>query len=491
MESSHDALGLRAPLSEGSCISPSLVRRRGTDSSIRDSRDPPEEEEREAEATAESEKPPFHLTEFREILQVLDDFREIRQLMELLRPRFHRQAAVAMGNQQGVKTKPWCRGLGFNHSRSKFQVPQKRRKARLPPNSSPFGAQASRVICTSVSRKRRTIRGPPALQPSRKSRTDSPNKKDLSFRSSPSIILESPPDSDTDLSECDNEKCSPDNLVNGRSSKDAARRAPPAKEIHPRGDGDDAETAGEVERGFLRTNEEMGDEAAAQRLMGKMEPLEGFIHQPRLRSDWMDEYGDSRDEADFILGRGAQQVALKDREAFPQDLRCRVDKRHLIEEFQVLGEALSQSLRQVLKMEAERGPPTPTEGITPKTNHSESTEKPLTPPLDFSSGGELFSESISPLLSPLLTSSPCPLSLTKVLEKSTSEGHKPPADSDGDISSSQHTRRQRRTLTVLEHGQKKVSQENLEHSEQDQTGENGDLLCSGSDADLGSSAHEL
>lgn len=500
MESIHNTLRLYIPLSERSCVSPPLSCCRATDSPFGASLKPPQElpEEEKEEGTTESEKPSFRLGDFREILQVLDDFCEIRQLAEVLQLHLHCQAVVDMGNGQGVQVKPRCHGFGFNHAtfpKSRFQVLRNRRAkgrvhtnhritVRPPPvplkTSSPFGVRESQIIYKSLSRKRKTTRGPPDLQPSWKARTDFPFKKDLSSRNGSSIILKcSLPDSDTDQSEYDKEKnSSSGNLENMRITKAEDRRGQTAKKIQPGSDEDWEKPAGEEKHSSLWMKEKKGNKAAVQRLMGKIEELEGIIHQVRLSSDWMDEGGDSRDEAPFIMNGDAQRDDLKCSKMFFQNTGYSDDERHL-QEFQVLGEALSRSLRQVLKMEAS----IETEKITLNPNHSRSTKRPLTFTHDLT-----FAGSISPTLAPLLTSSPCSLSPTERLEKSTFEGHKPSTNSDRESSLSQHTGHFERIPTVLEHGRGRASLENLELSEHHQTSrctsEIGDLLCSGKNAKL-------
>lgn len=506
MESIHNTLGLYISLNERSCASPPLSRCRGTDSpfstSLKSLLELPEDEEEEGQhqGTTESEKPSFHLADFREILQVLDDFCEIRQLAEVLRLHFHCQAVVDMGNQQAGKMKPCCHGFGFkpdSFPKSRFQVLKNRRAkervytnnritVRLPTvpskTSSPVGVCDSQIICRSLSTKTRTIRGPPELQPSWKSRTDFPFQKDLSSRSGSTIILDySLPDSDTDQSEYNNEKYSSSgNLENMRISEDNDRHASKARKTQPKRDG--AKTAGEEKRSCLGMKEEKGNKAAAHRLIGKMEKQEGVMQQVRLGSDWMDE--DGGDEAHFIMEGDAQEDNLKRRKMFFQNTGYSDDERHL-EEFQVLGEALSRSLRQVLKMEAakaDRSPSIETEKMT-LPDHSGSTKRPLTHSHDFTDA-----ESISLVLAPLLTSSPCSLGPNEKLEQSTSESLSPSTNSDRDSSLSQHTGHLERAPRVLEHGRERASQENLELREQDQTSrctsEIGDLLCSGNKAKL-------
>lgn len=479
MESIHNNLRLYIPLSERNCVSSPLSCCRGTDSafsaSLKPPRGPPEEE-------VEAEKPPFHLAGFREILQVLDDFCEIRLLAEALRLHFHCRAVVDMGHQQGVNVKPRCHGFGFDHDGLPKSTFLKNRRAkggvytnnripvRLPlvpsKTSYPSEVRDLQIICRSLFRKRRTIRGRPELQPSWKARTDFPFRTDLSSRNSSSIILESSlPESDTDQSEYDSEKCSSSgNLENVRITKDDNRNPPTAKNIQPGADGDWAKTASEEKLSSLWMKEEQEKKAAVQKLMGKIEELEGSVHKAGLSSDWMDEDGDGGDEAHFVMNGDAQRNNLKFRQMFFQNTGYSDDERHL-KEFQVLGEALSRSLRQVLKMEAakaDRDPSIETKEITLKPNHVGSTKGPLTLCHDVT-----FAESVSPLL----TSSP-----TEQLEKSTSEGHNPSANSGRDSSIFQPAGQPGR-------GPARASQENLELSDRVQssrcTSENGDLLGSG------------
>lgn len=446
MESSRGTLRLDIPLNEMSCGSRSLSRHRGTDPPFRAPLKPPgelpKEEEEKEEGLRESEKPSFHLTDFREILQVLDDFCEIRRLTELLPLHVHRRAEVEMGNQQGVNVKPCSPGFSFNHDRfqkSRFQVLQ-RAEGTVPANNR---------IARSLLMPSKTIRGPPELQPAWTARTDFPFKSDLSSKKGSSVILESSlSDSDTDLSEYDNENYSSSgNLENGSSTREGGRCPPADKKIQPGGDGDQANPQGE-EHTSLWTEEEMGNKAVAQRVMGKIEELEGIIRQVGLSPDWMVERDHGRDEADFILDGDYPRDKLECRKTFPKTTGRSDDEHHLIEEFQALGEALSQSLRQVLKMEAakaEREASFETQKMA-KPNHSRSTTR------------------IFPLLSPVLS------------------------NSDRDSSSSDHTGHQDSISIVLEHGHQRVSQENLELREQDQasrgTSEIGDLMCSGNNLDL-------
>lgn len=456
MESSHGTLRLYIPLSKMNCVSRFLSHRTGTDPPFRASRNLPPEQPLEEEGRTESKRPSFHLTDFREVLQVLDDFCEVRRLAELLRLHVHHHAVVEMENQQGVEVKPRCPGLGFNRDsfqKSGFHVPQKRRaEGRVSTNNRvaarfplvPSRTSSPQVICASVSR--RTIRGPPELHHARKARTRFPFKKDLSSRNGFIIVLESsPPESHADLSEYDNEKyASSGDLEKLRSAKDEGRRALVDRKIQPGGDGDQAKTEG-AKHTSLWTDEEMGNKTA---VMGKMEELEGIVRQVRLSSGWMDEGGRGRDEAHFVSNGDAQLDNVE-----CGNMGSSNDQHHLIEEFQALCEALSRSLHQVLKMEAAKAERESSMKITLTPNQSRSTKRPLADP----------HESVFPLLSPLLN------------------------NSDRDSSSSHHNGHHKHVPTVLERGGERVFQENLELGEQDQTSrrtsEIDDLLCSGNNAD--------
>ncbi|KAK1889446.1 Chorismate synthase [Dissostichus eleginoides] len=180
----------------------------------------------------------------------------------------------------------------------------------------------------------------------------------------------------------------------------------------------------------------MEKKAAERRVMGKIEEVEGIIRRVSLTSsDWIKEGSEEKD-GDLVE---------------MQNKGCSEEKPQLVEELRALGEALSQSLRQALKMEAAKTERPITEDK--KTSHDPnvfgSTKRPLTVPicsqsfsstvqhaspspclsvtLDESARRTLSSgsEGMSPLLSPLFTSRQIslPLSLADLHEQDFSERH--------------------------------------------------------------------
>ncbi|XP_023270650.1 formin-like isoform X2 [Seriola lalandi dorsalis] len=107
--------------------------------------------------------------------------------------------------------------------------------------------------------------------------------------------------------------------------------------------------------------EELGKRAAAQRVMGKIEEVEGIIRRVSLTSsDLIKEGSEGSDEPQFIpdgyVGEDRLQILQKRfRPEFSTDSLLEThnngDKPLLVEELRVLGEALSQSLHQALMME--------------------------------------------------------------------------------------------------------------------------------------------
>ncbi|KAJ4928976.1 hypothetical protein JOQ06_004598, partial [Pogonophryne albipinna] len=158
----------------------------------------------------------------------------------------------------------------------------------------------------------------------------SKNRKDLSVKEESAL-----PDSDTDLSEYDNDTfltyISPsrkqeDNFRNTQKAQQAVR------------DTDEIKKAGDTEKKSSQWRyEEMEKKAAERRVMGKIEEVEGIIRRVSLTSsDWIKEGSEEKD---------GDVVEM-------QNKGCSEEKPQLVEELRALGEALSQSLRQALKMEA-------------------------------------------------------------------------------------------------------------------------------------------
>lgn len=141
--------------------------------------------------------------------------------------------------------------------------------------------------------------------------------------------------------------------------------------------------------------EGMWKSAAAQRVKGKIEEVEGIIHRVSLTSsDWIKNGCNGDEEPDFISdgwrgevsSGGLQQLQIlqqryKDEDGTQspvedKDMEFSEDKLLLAEELHALGEALSQSLQQVLRLEGEKGFKEPKET---SCEQSQITE-PLNPP---------------------------------------------------------------------------------------------------------------
>lgn len=565
MENSHKTLRLYIPISEKCCVSPSLSHCRGPASPFKTSLKPQqgrtsrcEEEEGTAETDKQGQTDKFGLIDLRETLKALDDFSEIHWLTELLPLCLECQSFISMGNQQGMKIKPRCHGYDENRDAlpksPRFQIPRKRRRraeglvytdnsqhnlkmtpstlrvpskarrlTRLQITSSPtFGEWDSeedrQIICTPASRRKRVLGSPQELQPSW--RVKPPDALSADFRHSKSrddVSVKEKcalPDSDTDLSEYDNDMystcISPTSLEPTGKREDNARNTQKARIIRPESD-QKKEAEGGEEKSSQWLYEEMGRKAVAQRVMGKIEELEGIIRRVSLSSsDWIRE-----EEAQFILDGCVDEERHRCRAEFgSQNKGCSEDKPQLIEEFHALGEALSQSLRQVLKVEGantEREPFTEAKKTSSQPNNIGSTRKPLnlsshsypfapnvpsdssspslsavgetspvpTPSLsailDVSQRTSSSFEGMSPILSPLFTSS-----RTDQHEKDISDRHRGWISSVGDSLFPQWAGGCRSS-----DGRKTFSQENLRLSEQNQTqtsrctSETDDLLSSG------------
>ncbi|KAI4802128.1 hypothetical protein KUCAC02_019986 [Chaenocephalus aceratus] len=224
----------------------------------------------------------------------------------------------------------------------------------------------------------------------------SKNRKDVSVKEERAL-----PDSDTDLSEYDNDispsRKQEDNFRNTQKAQQAVR------------DTDEIKKAGDTEKKSSQWRyEETEKKAAERRVMGKIEEVEGIIRRVSLTSsDWIKEGSEEKD---------GDVVEM-------QNKGCSEGKPQLVEELRALGEALSQSLRQALKMEAAKTERPITE--EKNTSHDANDRRPLTicsqsfsstarhaspsPRLSVASDESARrtlssgSEGMSPLLSPLCT----------------------------------------------------------------------------------------
>lgn len=403
MENGHKTLHLYIPVYESRHWSPSLSHCGGPPSPFKVSLELQQgptshckEEEKGSNKTEKQDQTDtFGLRDRRESLKPLGDLSKIGRLTDLLPLCLERQAFIRMGNQQGAKIKPHYHGHAENldalPKSPRFQIPRKRRRraerpvystdslqrfkmtprilplrtrgvTRLQITSSPtFGEWDSeedgQIFCTPACRRKRVLKSPHALQPSLRMKSPgglTAEKKDPSFprNGSPSKKESSLPDSDTDQSEYDELYpvfTSSYSEETAKKIEDDARETPKFPIIQPESDKVQEKGAKVAEKKSPWMCDEMGRRDAARRVMGKIEELESIIRQVSLNSsDW------SREEEAKCSGQVDEGKQRCGAELSSQNKLTSEDKPQLLEEFQTLSEALSRSLRQVLKVEGAR-----------------------------------------------------------------------------------------------------------------------------------------
>lgn len=515
-----------------------------------------EEERGSTKTEKQDQTDTFGLRDQRESLKPLGDLSKIGRLTDLLPLCLECQAFIRMGNQQGSKIKPHYHGHAENldalPKSPRFQIPRKRRRrversvystdslqrlkltprilplrargvTRLQITSSPnFGEWDSeedgQIFCTPACRRKRVSKSH-ELRPSLRMKSPgglTAEKKDRSFprNGSPAKKESSLPDSDTDQSEYDelySVFTSPYSKEPAKKTEDDIRETLKFPIIQPESDKVQEKGAKVREKKSPRMCDEMGRRDAAQRVMGKIEELEIIIRQVSLNSsDW------SREEEAKCPGQvneGKQRFVA---ELNSQNKLSSEDKPQLIEEFQTLSEALSQSLRQVLKVEgareekkvltddkkisSESNPLSYSDHFTssvPNNNsshsHSAHVETSSVPSPSLSDVSERTSSSfevMSSILSPLFTSSQHSLSVSPTHQQGEviSDHRNGTISSVGDKSA--HWTGGCQAVTADSSGKendnrKTFCQGNLTQSEQDQTqipqsfSERDDLLSSG------------
>lgn len=441
-------------------------------------------EEGPAETVKRSPADQFVLTDLKETLKALDDSSEIRWLTDLLPLCLECQTFMSMGNQQGTKSKPNFHGYTESRETSqkspRIQIPRKRRKrveglfytgafqhnlkttpgtprahskarrlTKLRITSSPafeeWDLEEDRPItCTPAARRKRVMgkervslleeRSQQELKPAWRVKLPDASSANFPFSRKglfcPGEDLSGEeecalPDSDTDLSEYDNDMystyISTTCLELAKKTEDNTRITQAARK--------EEKKAESVEKKSSHWRyEEMEKKAAAQRVMGKIEEVEGIIRRVSLTSsDWIrDGQSDGRDEGQFISDGGVdvkQHRAEFGSQLETQNKQCSEDKPLVAEELQALGEALSQSLRQVLRMEgakAESGPLTEAKKTSYTPNVFGSTRRPLNPPsYSYHFTSTMPNNSSSPSLSAGGETSPVPSpSLSAILDAS-------------------------------------------------------------------------
>ncbi len=421
-------------------------------------------EEGPAETAEQSQADKFGLTDLKETLEALDDSSDIRWLTELLPLCLECQTFMSMGNQQGTKSKPnFHRHAGTLPKSPRMQIPRKRRRraegllytgafqhnlkttpgkarrlTKLRITSSPSFeewdlAEDRPITCTPATRRKRAMgkervasleeRNQQELKPALRVKlpdASSANfpfgkkglfspRKDLSVKAECAL-----PDSDTDLSEYDNDMYS---TFISTTSLELTRKTEDSTGI--------AQAARDTDE--VKKAESMEKKAAARRVMGKIEEVEGIIRRVSLTSsDLIREGSDGRSEGQFISDGGVDEKhhrAESGSQLETQDKGRNKDEPLLAEELQALGEALSQSLRQVLRMEgakAESEPLTEAKKTSYAPNVLGSTRRSLNlPSYSYHFTSIAPSNSSSPSLSAGGETSPAPsLSLSAILDAS-------------------------------------------------------------------------
>lgn len=376
------------------------------------------EEEGPAETVKRGQAVKFGLTDLKETLKASDDSSESRGLTELLPLCLEWQAFTSMGNQQGAKPTAESRDTLPNSPR--IQIPRKRRRrverpvnsgalhhnlkmtlgtprspskakrlTELQMTSSPtFGEwdweeDGSIFYAPAARRKGATVKdrwdksaSTQELKPvwrvklpdvasgefPRSCTKKGPHKKDLPIKSECAFA-----DSDTDLSEYDNElyitQPSPDSTRKTEErTRNTTGKAQITQSASQKRGGKKAEVEGMKSPKWWF--EELGKRAAARRVIGKIEEVEGIIRRVSLTSlDWIKEGSGGGDEQQFIPDGcvGEDQLQILQQRRGPEfssdspketnNMGQNEDKPPPVEELRVLCEALTQCLHQALRME--------------------------------------------------------------------------------------------------------------------------------------------
>lgn len=399
MENNLKTLHLNIPLNEGSNLGPYISHWRGNVSllkaSLKPQQRPTSGEGEGQEGRTESQKR-YHigtldLRHWRENVNSPGDLSNIACPNQLRPLCLECQAFMIMGNQQGMKIKPPFQGYAECHAASqkspRFQVPRKRRRRGEQPiyftesiprttrtfisnessasslqmtSSSTFGEwnldEDTHIFCTPAPRRKTVVKSQHDFKPllGKKSlasltadgpvsrigppfpRNDLSAKKELSLQ-----------DSDTDQSEYDELSSVliyPYSKEPAKKTEEGAWDEPNCPLIQPE-KYEDQKNGGKLGgKNSPWIFSEVAKKEAAERVRSKIEELEGIIHQMSLNSSDKTRQKESKCPLNIPIG---EEKSL-------QDTLCQDSGPQLVEEFQALSEALSQSLRQVLKVEGAR-----------------------------------------------------------------------------------------------------------------------------------------
>nr|XP_043904409.1 formin isoform X1 [Solea senegalensis] len=232
-------------------------------------------------------------------------------------------------------------------------------------------------------------------------------------------------DSDADLSDYDNETYSVRSTDLSRRTEERTRRAATAPNSQSvREKCEEKKSEDEAVKSTQCWFEELRKRAAAQRVRGKIEEVEGIIRRVSLTSlDWIKEGSEGGDEAEFVPCGGVSEDQLEQQRCQPQfssdsqketrNMGHNADKILLAEELHVLCEALSKSLQQVLRMEGAKvddiqNPSCPDHfmpkdlslSLSSSGGASSEPSPPLSTLLNVSARSSISFDRMSPILSP-------------------------------------------------------------------------------------------
>lgn len=355
MKGTHTTLQLLAPVKESSAVSPS----------------PPPCPGHAPSSDAKEEAPAGMV----QAAQALGDSSELIVWLSKLGLLWSGcRGLVEMGNQQGRRSgdpESWR----LTPASPRIHIPHKRRRRAEGPDDTGDGLhrlevqQTSssaafederRFMCTPAARRRR-LAG--TVREERRAAGDDKNLTLLDLQppwrakisdQRPSDAPAYPPteqtcfhtDSEADLSDYDNEtnRSTGSDAQTSDATRDSTEAARPT---HEGTDGD--ETSSHLSCDKNKTN------AAARRVMRKIEEVENIIrHVGVTSSGWIKGDGGERDGPPPLSGARLGDGLRRWQAGGPlkaQEQRSKDDKAPLVEEFRALGEALSQSLQQVLRME--------------------------------------------------------------------------------------------------------------------------------------------
>lgn len=398
MENSLKPLHLNIPVSEGSNLGPSISHWRGNASllkaSLKPQQRPTSGKEEEEEGRTESQKryhmDAFDLRDWRENIKPPGDLSNIVRPNQLLPLCLECHAFTRMGNQQGAKIKPPFQGYAECRAASpkspRFQVPRKRRRRgekpiysieSIPRTARTFTSNEStgsrlqmtssstsrewnldedrHTFCTPTPRRKRILKSQHDFKPllgmkSLETLTaDCPvSRNGLSFPGNALSAKKEPSlqDSDTDQSEYDelSSVLIYPSKEPAKKTEEGAWDEPKCPLIQPEKD-EDQEKGGKLGgKNSPWIFSEMAKKEAAERVRSKIEELEDIIRQVSLNSS--DQRRQKQSKCPF-------NIPIREEESL-QNTLCQDPGPQLVEEFQALSEALSQSLRQVLKVEGAR-----------------------------------------------------------------------------------------------------------------------------------------